>query len=168
MLARMPKPSPDTWMWTLRSLLMAPAVRSLRIGCCFIPRNQPHAWFPVVEDPRRLTLVDFEVLHGLERDRNAYNESALSVVRRTKRRHVAHRGGMSDIFVPVLWDGRLNGVLACGPVVTRRPTLASLLSDWQHLSGTPADPENETFLGYVRSVLESHVFEGPALAVLDT
>jgi AraC-like DNA-binding protein len=153
-------------MWTMRSLLMAPAIRSLRVGVSFIPRTQPDAWFPVVADPRRVSLVDFEVLYGLERARGAYNEACLAIVQRTGKTHVAHRGGLCDLFVPVAWKGRLNGVLVCGPVVTRRPTVASLLDDFRALGAPSPDRQDETFLRYLRSVLDSHVFEGPALTAL--
>jgi AraC-like DNA-binding protein len=155
--------SPEAWMVAWRSLMDASSLHRLRLGCSFVPRTEPDNWFGIADDPRRTTVVSFELSYGLERERSEYGLRGLAIARETKRTHVGERAGFADFFIPVVRAGEVCGVLVCGPVLHHVPTIASLKDAWRGITGAPADPDDEAFLRFVRCTLDSHVYEGDAL-----
>jgi AraC-like DNA-binding protein len=129
-------------------------------GCSMILEEEPLAWYTVTVDPRPASLVHFELYHGLERARADYNAECLAAVRRTRRPHIGHRSGSSDLFVPVVRRDKIEAILACGPFLTSRPTRQALETAWQ---GLAARTDKADFVDYVRGQLQSRVFEGAAL-----
>jgi AraC-like DNA-binding protein len=156
----------QTWTYAWYSLMAAQALRHLRVGCSFVPQTEPGNWFTIVDDPRRTTVVAFELAMGLERERTQYNLAGVEIVRKHRTIHVGQHSGFSDVFVPVARGKTLYGVLVSGPILTREPTAPWLKSLWQELSGATTDPDDEAFLRFARSTLDSHVFEGEALDVV--
>jgi AraC-like DNA-binding protein len=137
-----------------------------RLGCSLVASSEPHLWFTIAPDPRRTTIVAYELALGLERERTQHNLACLEVVRRSHKTHVAHRLGFCDLFVPVLEGKTLHAVLVCGPVLAQAPTAAGLKAQWQELTHAPTEPDDEAFLRFVRSTLDSHVFESETFAEL--
>ncbi|HEV8245013.1 MAG TPA: hypothetical protein VGP93_04570, partial [Polyangiaceae bacterium] len=157
---------PKTWRATWGAMMGVSTLRQMRLGCSFIPRSEPNNWFAVVDDPRRSTITQFELSQGLEQARTEYNLAYVELARRTRRTQIGHRAGFADLFVPVVDDQSVEGVLVCGPILDQQPSADALKREWQQISGALVDPDDETFLRYVRSVLDSHVFEGRSFEML--
>jgi hypothetical protein len=157
---------PEPWLSTWQASMAVSTFRAYAIGCSFIPESEPDNWYKLADDPRPLQLVHLELEQGLERERAKHNASCLAEVRKTRRTVMRERSGHSDLFVPVGRRSELSGILACGPVLTRRPTLASLEVEWRKLGGATAAIDNDGLVRYARAALTGHVFEGPALHAL--
>jgi AraC-like DNA-binding protein len=141
-------------------------LRRFRLGCSLIASSEPHLWFTIAPDPRRTTIVAYELALGLERERTRHNLECLEVVRRSRKTHVARRLGFCDLFVPVLEGKTLHAVLVCGPVLAQAPTASALKARWEELTRAPVEPDDESFSRFVRSTLDSHVFEAETFAEL--
>ena len=138
----------------------------MRLGCSFIPSTEPGNWFTVVEDPRRITITQFELRYGLQQERTDYNLKWVARARTSRTTQVARRGGFADLFVPVVGDGIVKGVLVCGPILDRRPTAELLQEDWRGICRRVVDPDDEAFLSFVRAALDSFLFQGRSFDVL--
>jgi AraC-like DNA-binding protein len=158
--------STERWQHSWQSIMSVLGLRRYRLGCSFVPSSEPGNWFTIAPDPRRTTIVSYELALGLERERTRYNLECLEIARRSRKLYVGHRLGFCDLFVPVMEEKALRGVLVCGPVLARAPTLATLKSEWQELTRAPAEPDDESFLRFVRSTLDCHVFEAETFVEL--
>ena len=103
-------PATDTFL----SHAHADIFQSLSVSAA-ISSTQP-GW-PITDLPQWRALhaapsvIAFEVQHGIEAERYAYNDRC---IRRASRQHRAVRGehlGMSDLFVPIVRDKRVSGFL---------------------------------------------------------
>jgi AraC-like DNA-binding protein len=123
------------------------------------------SWYGIHALPDLRDPVSFELEHGAETERFAYNVRCLDEARRTKTTVVAEHAGYTDLFVPIVSAGRADGVLVTGPLERSRPTSAEILSRWRFLTGRqgqPSDPEFAHYLEVARSVL---VLDGPRFAL---
>jgi AraC-like DNA-binding protein len=110
------------------------------------------------------SVQDFERVHGLEPERDAYNDASVDRVRRKGKTLLAAHAGFSDYWVPV-WSGATVGaVLVTGPFATTRPTSAQILERWQRLTGRTGDPADAELSHYTATTLATLTLEGDLLA----
>src|SRR5450432_90527 len=158
--------STPAWRHSWHSIMNVHGLSRFRLGCSLVASSEPHNWFTIAPDPRRTTIVAYELALGLERERTNHNLECLEVVRRSHKTHVARRLGFCDLFVPVLEGKTLHAVLVCGPVLAQAPTASALKAWWEELTRSPTEPDDESFLRFVRSTLDSHVFEAETFSEL--
>jgi AraC-like DNA-binding protein len=109
-------------------------------------------------------LLRIEDEHGAEASRAAHNERNMKAALRRKRIVEASRNGHSDVFVPIVVEGKVVATLVVGPFFRTRPTSTDLLERWSALTGREGhldDPEFSAFLQAVRATL---VLEEPDYA----
>ncbi|HEV8245979.1 MAG TPA: hypothetical protein VGP93_09435, partial [Polyangiaceae bacterium] len=144
-----------------RHALLAPTVlNSFEVLDVAITLWEPGRWRELHERPDPHDLLAFEMLHGVEAERVAYNNRCLGEARRLKRPVLASHSGFEDLFVPVVANGRVQGVLVTGPFARSRPTSAELLEGWRSLTGRQGDPADPEFSHYLESALSTLVLEG--------
>jgi AraC-like DNA-binding protein len=106
---------------------------------------QGEHWFGVHHAPN---VMPFELDHGALAERFAYNERSLRQAARGES-VLGRHGGLCDLFVPILANGRPEAFIVTGPFVTERPSADELLARFRSLvgrQGQPADPEFSRFL----------------------
>jgi AraC-like DNA-binding protein len=143
---------------------VAHAFEVLRIPAALLYRVpwRINPWWPIHTEPTNLS--SFEVEHGVEAERYAYNDRMFAEVEAQKKViHGQHRG-CSDLFVPVVVRGKVIATLVTGPFLVARPPAAVVLDRWQSLTGRQghfADPE---FASYLRITLSTLVLDRTRLA----
>src|SRR6185436_17194973 len=80
-------------------------------------------------------VTGFEREHGLQQRRNEYNRRCLADVLRTRRPVLGEHAVFLDWFVTVLVEERVAAVVVTGPFLSSPPTSASILANWQNLTG---------------------------------
>lgn len=141
-------------------------LRRFGLGCSFVPGVERENWYPAVESANRSNIVILELEQGLERARTDYNLRCLDSAWRSKRLYVGRRAGFVDLFAPIVRAGRVQGALVCGPLLDQEPSVSSLKTEWERITGHPVAPDDDAFLRFVRSSLETPVFEADAFALL--
>ena len=121
-------------------------------------------WLEIRERPDDTSLMGLEMEHGAAIDRTAYNMRSLGLACRRKKTVVGRHGGFSDLFVPIVIDGRAESVLVTGPFATERPTSASVLDSWRALTGRQGHPADPEFSHYVAVTLSTLVLDRKHLA----
>ncbi len=119
-------------------------------------------WWPIHSEATSLS--SFETEHGVEAERYAYNVRMFAQVEATKKIVRGEHRGSSDLFVPVLVNGKVIATLVTGPFLSMRPTSAVVLDRWRSLTrrqGHLADPE---FAWYLRVTLSTLVLDRARLA----
>jgi AraC-like DNA-binding protein len=111
-----------------------------------------HDWWPFFERPGNV--ISFELAHGLEGKREAYNRRMLAQARRVGRPVVGAHAGFHDLFVPIGAAAGL-GVLVTGPFALERPTSSSLYARWREISGRHGQISDPEFSRFVAVVLET-------------
>lgn len=108
----------------------------------------------------RTASLDFEVEHGAEIERWAYNDRCLLEARQSGHVVLGQHRGMSDLFVPVRVGSGVVAVIVVGPFTTARPTSAAILERWAILTGRKGDLSDPEFGSYVEAMLAMPVLEG--------
>jgi AraC-like DNA-binding protein len=96
----------------------------------------------------------------VEGARSKYNLANMNLSHRSKVVVRGEHAGFSDLFVPIVVEGRTVAVLASGPFSIRRPTSNDVLNRWHWLTrrrGHPSDPE---FAHYLSVTLSTLALEG--------
>jgi AraC-like DNA-binding protein len=139
--------------------LLAPVVtrifRVLRISAAV--HEHGDNWVLLHSEP---SLQEFEIEHGVDQGRYAYNERCLALARQRKRTIRGEHHGYFDLFAPIVARGRVMATLVTGPFATRAPSAAEILGRWTRLTGRKghlADPE---FAGYLAASLSLLVLDG--------
>jgi AraC-like DNA-binding protein len=143
---------------SLRALLTpvaANAFSQLSVGLSFW--NARDFWHPISETP---SIISFEIEHGVETKRWAYNENCFAEVRRTGRPVRGEHMGFFDLFVPLREAGRFRGAFVAGPLARARPTSAELLDRWYRLTGSRSNLGDRAFYDYVAGSLATLTLEG--------
>jgi AraC-like DNA-binding protein len=152
---------------------LLPGVANLfeEIGLCaavldgpWAPSGRQGLWYAFHVQP---SMPDFEMEHGLERERDRYNRRCMAEARRTRRIVQKNHAGFSDRFVPVVVGKEVPAVLAAGPFLTSRPTSADILQRWHKITGRHGDMGDPEFSYYVSMTLSTLVLEGRLLASFD-
>jgi AraC-like DNA-binding protein len=115
------------------------------------------------------SLIGFELEHGAEIERTAYNLKALRRAERTKRTVIGQHAGFFDWFVPVCCEGRVDSILVCGPFATHRSSATDILERWRAITGRqghPTDPEFSNYLSITLSTLVLGPLQATALQAL--
>ncbi|HEV8245860.1 MAG TPA: hypothetical protein VGP93_08825, partial [Polyangiaceae bacterium] len=118
-------------------------------------------WEELNERPDFSSLIGFELEHGAELDRTAYNLRSLERAVKTRRTVVSERGGFCDLFVPVCMAGLVDSVLVCGPYATRRSSATDILERWRAITGRQGHPADPEFSNYLSITLSTLVLEPP-------
>jgi AraC-like DNA-binding protein len=109
-------------------------------------------WWPLFRGPGNV--VSFELAHGLEKKREAYNARMLARACRAGRPVLGEHAGFHDLFVPIGAGGRL-GVLVTGPFALERPSSSGLYARWREISGRQGQTSDPEFSRFVAVVLET-------------
>ncbi|HEV8248289.1 MAG TPA: hypothetical protein VGP93_21080, partial [Polyangiaceae bacterium] len=101
--------------------LLTPAVAhafdTLRIGAALRDKDE---WYAIhVPQPQPTW---FELAHGREAERDAYNDRCTEQARRTRKAVLGQHAGFFDFFVPIATGDTVHAVLISGPFSTARPT----------------------------------------------
>src|SRR5882672_6050779 len=118
------------------------------------------SWHPIHETRN---VVSFELEHGVENPRIGYNDRCMKEVLLRRRTVLGKYAGFFDLFIPVIRQKQVCGILAAGPFGTAQPTSGEILDRWRGLTarhGHLSDPE---FASYVSTTLATVVFEGRRL-----
>jgi AraC-like DNA-binding protein len=121
-------------------------------------------WWPLHDEP---SVRVFEVEHGRDRERNAYNGKRLAQACKSRRIVRGELGGLSDFFVPIVARGHVVAVLATGPFATARPTSAGILERWRFLTGRQGHPADPEFASYLAATLALLVLDGRQVAAFE-
>jgi AraC-like DNA-binding protein len=121
-------------------------------------------WYPIHVDRSLLT---FEVEHGVEHERDKYNQRCMNEARRRQKPVRSTHAGLSDLFVPIITGGSTVAILATGPFATVRPTGAEILERWRWLTGRQGHPADPEFAHYLSVTLSTLVLEGPYATIFE-
>jgi AraC-like DNA-binding protein len=152
------------WPAGLPSLhaLLAPVVAytfgALRISAVLRDETQ---WYPIHVAPQ--PLLAFELEHGKEMERRAYNDRFFRRVYREKKAFRGEHAGFSDLFVPIAGESRIHAILVTGPFLTARPTSEKILQCWHWLTGRPGHRSDPDFVQYVATTLGALRLDGDQL-----
>jgi AraC-like DNA-binding protein len=111
-----------------------------------------------------LSLSEFEMGHGADLGRSAYNGRNLDLARRGKRIVLGELGGLSDAYVPIVVRGQVVAILVVGPFATARPTGLEVSRRWRAITGRQAHLADSEFVAFLRATLALLVLEGPSRA----
>jgi AraC-like DNA-binding protein len=140
---------------SLLAPLVARVFRVLRISAAV--HEHDDNWVLLHAEPN---LQEFEIEHGVDQGRYAYNERSLSLAHQRKRTIRGEYHGYFDLFAPIVARRKVVATLVTGPFATRAPNGAEILARWYRLTGRKghlADPEFAAYLGASLSIL---VLEG--------
>jgi AraC-like DNA-binding protein len=121
-------------------------------------------WFVICSSP---SPSSFEYEHGVETERGPYNARHFAEVHRQKKMIVGQHAGLSDLFVPVLADGKIVAVLVVGPFAVARPTSADILARWRWMTGRQGHPRDPEFAAYLSATLATLVLDAGKLATFE-
>jgi AraC-like DNA-binding protein len=133
--------------------------RALRISAAIWEHE--HDWFPIHVER---SVSAFEAEHGRDEERGAYNVRMLANVMATAKAAVGEHAGFSDLFSPIVIDGRVAAILVVGPFATRRPTAASIADNWKWITSRHAHASDPELMRYVAATLSTLVLEPKHLA----
>jgi AraC-like DNA-binding protein len=121
-------------------------------------------WSPIHVEPGLLT---FELEHGVEHQRDEYNQRSIAEAHRSKKPVRSNHAGLSDLFVPIVVRGETSAILVIGPFATARPTSAEVLERWRWLTGRQGHPADPEFTHYLSVTLSMLVLEGGQSTVFE-
>jgi AraC-like DNA-binding protein len=119
-------------------------------------------WMPIHSEPN---VSSFEPEHGVESERQAYNDRLRAAVLRTRKTMRGEHAGYSDLFVPVVMQKKVVAILVSGPFALARPTSEDLLGRWKWLTGRAGHPADPEFAAYLSATLAMLVLDGGKVAV---
>jgi len=142
--------------------LLAPALANvfeeLRVGAALLDGRE---WRPI---HTATNVIQFELQHGVERERDKYNARCLADVRRRHEAVLGSHAGFSDWFVPIVARKKLLAILVTGPFLTVRPTGAEILERWRWLTGRQGHPSDPEFAHYLSVTLSTLLFDAARAA----
>jgi AraC-like DNA-binding protein len=97
--------------------------------------------------------VSFEIAHGRERPRWAYNERECRAAASTRRARIGSHAGFCDLFVPVLSQKEVAATIVVGPFSPGPPSAADILARWRWLTGAQGHPADAEFRSYLKTTL---------------
>jgi AraC-like DNA-binding protein len=111
-------------------------------------------------------VTQFELEHGVEQFRFAYNHRCMLQAARSGAPVLGHHGGFSDLFVPIVKPAGTDQMLITGPFRTEPIASSEIQERWRTLTagqGHLSDPE---FANYVAISTATPVFKGGLLDAL--
>jgi AraC-like DNA-binding protein len=136
----------------------------LDVECYIIDVDHSERWHEIRRHRRAAWPVDFDYFFGLREDRDRYNREKVREVAESGHVLVSHYGELASIFVPVLHEGRVAGILQSGVFFTAPPDREMMLREWRRLAGFEPWESNPVFYRYVRCLLECPCLEGELLS----
>jgi AraC-like DNA-binding protein len=112
-------------------------------------------------------VTSFESEHGVETERQAYNDRMFARVRKEKRAVLGEHAGHHDWFVPVEIAHEVAAILVVGPFALERPTSLVVVDRWKRLTGRRADLADPELALYLDRTLSTLVLEGDAASKLE-
>ncbi|HEV8244436.1 MAG TPA: AraC family transcriptional regulator, partial [Polyangiaceae bacterium] len=155
---RRPEPRPAEPRHGLLAPVVVNVFQRLDIGLSLWQRGQ---WSDIYEKPYVRNVLGFELEHGGEMDRVAYNRDCIERAARTRQTVIGQRWGLSDLFVPVCFEGPVSTLLISGPFQTSRPSSADIQERWRVLTGNQGDLSDPEFAYFLSASLATLVLEGP-------
>jgi AraC-like DNA-binding protein len=113
------------------------------------------------------SITTFEIEHGKDRERYAYNERHFARAHREKKAIRGEHVGFVDFFVPVVVGKDVATILVVGPVARARPTAADVSERWRRLTGRQGHPADPEFASYLSATLSTLTLEGTHLRVFE-
>jgi AraC-like DNA-binding protein len=110
------------------------------------------------------SIEQFEIEHGKEGERSAYNMRWRELALSERRIVRASFRGYTDLFVPLSLSGATVGLLVVGPIATKRPTPTDVLECWREISGRQGHPSDPEFAWFLSTVLQTLVLNARELA----
>ncbi|HEV8246856.1 MAG TPA: hypothetical protein VGP93_13855, partial [Polyangiaceae bacterium] len=112
-------------------------------------------WYPLYNaEP----ITTFELAHGVERRRHAYNARCLAKIKRDRQPLLGEHSGFFDFFVPISDGSRGWGALVTGPFALARPSSSEILTRFRHITGHHGHASDPEFLHYVSATLKTPTF----------
>jgi AraC-like DNA-binding protein len=122
-------------------------------------------WWPIHTEAANLS--SFEVEHGVESERWAYNDRMFAEVEAKKKIVLGRHRGACDLFVPVVVDRKVVATLVTGPFFVSRPPSNEILERWRSITGRQGDLADPEFASYLRATLSTLVLGGSQLAIFE-
>jgi AraC-like DNA-binding protein len=119
-------------------------------------------WMPIHTEPN---VSSFEPEHGMESERQAYNDRLSAAVLRTKKTMRGEHAGYSDLFVPIMMRKKVVALLVTGPFALTRPSSEDILARWKWLTGRTGHPADPEFASYLAATLGTLVLDRGKLAI---
>ena len=139
------------------AILLAAIISTFEDLGVSVSLRTPEGWYPFHSVAN---VAAFEIAHGAEMPRWAYNDRCYRQVLRKKKGVLGVHAGFSDLFVPVADGGQVKGVLVAGPFSVTRPTSAEVMDRWRWLSGRQGRSGDPDFSEYVTMTLSTLTVEG--------
>ncbi|HEY5037773.1 MAG TPA: AraC family transcriptional regulator, partial [bacterium] len=102
-----------------------------------------------------------EVQYGGPHVRDRFVGQCFKEVQKKKKTVCGERLGFKDLFVPILWKGRLLGYLQAGAFAEKEITMEALVKCWKEMSGREASSDLPEFREFARAFLGIPVLDGP-------
>ena len=94
---------------------------------------------------------------GQRQARTRYNDEHVTRVLSSQQPVETELHGFSDLWVPIVIDGRCDNLLVSGPFLRQPWSAAEIRRSWQSLTGEKPGVANPRFLQYARTVLHTQV-----------
>ncbi len=133
----------------------------LDIPCSLVTRTG--SWI-VVYNSGAPSVVEAHNALGQRDARGKYNAAHVGRVLTTREPLETALHGFSDLWVPIVSDGRCDNLLVSGPFLRRPWSAADIRDSWQALTGEKPRPSSQGFLAYARTVLHTQVLDSAELA----
>ncbi len=115
-------------------------------------------WVLIHSEPN--DLQQFEIDHGVDQGRYAYNDHHLALAHKRKKTVRAEHHGYRDLFTPIVVRGKVVATLVIGPFAVSAPTASEILGRWRTLTGRKGDLTDPEFEAYLAASLSLLVLEG--------
>jgi len=135
----------------LLASIVSRVFKILRISAAV--HEHAYNWVLIHSEPN---LQQFEIEHGVDQGRYAYNDHQLALARKGKKIVRGEHHGYCDLFAPIVARGKVVATLVIGPFGTAAPTGDDILERWRTLTGRKghlADPEFAAYLSASLSIL---------------
>lgn len=112
-------------------------------------------------------ILAFELEHGQELERVAYNRRCIAQTAKSKRPLLSHHADLWDLFVPIVDQGSVRQILISGPFFRSAPTAEELVARWRALTGRTAHLNDPEFSQYLTAALSTALLEDRHVAWLE-
>jgi AraC-like DNA-binding protein len=145
----------------LSAPVLANLFEELRVGAALLDGK---GWRPI---HTATNVIQFELQHGVERERDKYNARCLAEVRRRHKALLGTHAGFSDWFVPIVAQKRLLAILVTGPFLTARATSVEIMDRWRWLTGRQGHPSDPEFAHYLSVTLSTLLLDANQVAIFE-
>jgi two-component system response regulator YesN len=138
-----------------------------RFGCSVAPLLPVDCWAVLREASEAIVTFNGFIDQFQRADqRRDYNNELLTRTSSTLTTQIGSMWGQSDVYVPLISEGRCSAVIVAGSFLRAMPTERELGERWFELAGTPANSYDANLLAFARAVLSLDVLEPAELAAI--